>query len=113
MRHERIENMKNGWFVGNFEPSMLKTNDVEAAVKVYKQGEYEAAHYHKIATEITVIISGQAKMFETVWNAGDIVIAEPGDITSFEAIENTVNVVVKIPGVNNDKYMAEDRGKLK
>lgn len=113
MKYERIENMKRGWFIGNFEPSLLKTNDVEAAVKVYKQGDYEAAHYHKIATEITVIISGQAKMFGRVWNAGDIVVVEPGDITSFEAIENTVNVVVKIPGANNDKYMAEDREEFK
>jgi len=107
MKHERIENMKRGWFIGNFEPSLLKTNDVEVAVKVYKKGDYEDAHYHKVATEITVIISGQAEMFGLVWNAGDIVVVEPGDTTSFEAIEDTVNVVVKIPGVNNDKYLAE------
>lgn len=107
MRHERIENMKRGWFIGNFEPSLLKTNDVEVAVKVYKKGDYEVAHYHKVATEITVIISGQAKMFGAVWNAGDIVVVEPEDATSFEAMEDTTNVVVKIPGVNNDKYLVE------
>ena len=109
MKHERIENMKRGWFVGNFEPSLLKTNDVEVAVKVYKKGDYEEAHYHKAATEITVIISGRAKMFEKVWDAGDIVVAEPGDVTDFEAMENTVNVVVKIPGVNNDKYLVKGK----
>ena len=103
MKHERIENMKRGWFVGNFEPSLLKTNDVEVAVKVYKKGDYEEAHYHKAATEITVIISGRAKMFEKVWDAGDIV------VTDFEAMENTVNVVVKIPGVNNDKYLVKGK----
>lgn len=108
MKHERIENMKRGWFIGNFDPSLLKTNDVEVAVKVYKKGDYEDAHYHKVATEITAIISGRAKMFGLVWNAGDIVVVEPGDTTSFEAIEDTVNVVVKIPGVNNDKYLAEE-----
>ena len=82
MRCERIENMKKGWFVGNFEPSLFKTNDV-------------------------VILSGRAKMFGTEWQAGDIVIAEPGDITDFTALEDTVNTVVKIPGINNDKYFAE------
>ncbi len=108
MKHEKIENMKRGWFVGNFEPSLLKTNAVEVAVKFYKKGDYEEAHYHKTATEITVTISGKAKMFGTVWEAGDIVIAEPGDITDFEAVEDTVNVVVKIPGVNYDKYLVRD-----
>lgn len=108
MKHEKIENMKRGWFVGNFEPSLLKTNAVEVAVKSYNKGDREAAHYHKAATEITVIISGQARMFGAVWKAGDIVVAEPGDITDFEAMEDTVNVVVKIPGVNYDKYLVRD-----
>ena len=41
------------------------------------------------------------------YGAGDIVVMEPNDITDFTALEdNTVNVVVKIPGVNNDKYIA-------
>lgn len=107
MQHEKLDNMKKGWFVGNFEPTLYKTNDVEVAVKKYNKGDYEDAHYHKIAEEITVVISGRAKMFGAEWIAGDIIIAEPGDITSFEALEDTVNVVVKIPGANNDKYIAE------
>ena len=44
-------------------------------------------------------------MFQHEWNAGDIIVVEPGDITSFAALEDTVNVVVKIPGANNDKYL--------
>lgn len=107
MKCEKIDNMKKGWFVGNFEPSLFKTNDVEVAVKKYSAGDYEEAHYHKIATEITVVMSGRAKMFGTEWQAGDIIIAEPGDVTDFTALEDTVNTVVKIPGINNDKYFAE------
>ena len=62
MKTSKLSEMKGGWFVGNFEPSLYKTNDVEAAVKSYKAGTYENSHYHKIATEITVIISGEVKM---------------------------------------------------
>lgn len=108
MYSEKLENMVKGWFVGNFNPSLCRTNDVEVAVKNYKKGESEQAHYHKIAKEITVIISGRVKMFEKEWKAGDIIVAEPGDVTSFTALEDSVNAVVKIPGANDDKYLVEE-----
>ena len=62
MKSAHLEDMVKGWFVGNFEPTLCKTNDVEVAVKNYKAGDHEGKHYHKIATEFTVIISGQVRM---------------------------------------------------
>ena len=44
-------------------------------------------------------------MFNQEWEAGDIVITEPGDLTSFEALSDTVLTVLKLPGVTNDKYI--------
>lgn len=108
MRVEKIDNMTKGWFIGNFEPSLYRTNDCEVAVKKYEKGDKEGKHFHKIATEYTVIISGKVRMFEQEFTAGDIVVVEPGDITAFEALEDSMNVVVKIPGANNDKYEVED-----
>lgn len=108
MYSARLADMTKGWFVGNFEPSLCKTNDVEVAVKKYKKGDSESAHYHKIATEITVVVSGRVEMFQQEWNAGDIIVVEPGDTTSFAALEDATNVVVKIPGANNDKYLVEE-----
>ena len=105
MKTAKLENMVKGWFIGNFEPSLLKTNDVEVAVKSYKKGDYEARHHHKIATEFTCIISGKVKMNGIEYGAGDIVVIEPNESTNFECLEdNTINVVVKFPGANNDKY---------
>ena len=107
MKTSNINEMVKGWFIGNFEPSLLKTNDVEVAVKNYNKGDYESAHYHKIATEFTVIISGRVKMNNIEYKSGDIILIEPNESTDFEALEdNTVNVVVKIPGANNDKYLS-------
>ena len=48
MKVAKLDDMIKGWFVGNFEPTLLKTNDVEVAVKRYKKGDYEDRHYHKI-----------------------------------------------------------------
>lgn len=108
MKINNIDKMVRGWFIGNFEPTMLKTNDCEIAIKKYNAGSYEEKHFHKIATEITVIIRGKVKMFNQIFEEGTIIEVEPGDITDFTALTDTETVVVKIPGVNNDKYLLED-----
>lgn len=108
MKEAKLNSMINGWFVGNFEPTLFRTTDCEVAYKTYKKGEYEEKHFHKIATEITLIAKGRVKMFDKEYREGDIIIVEPGDATSFEALEDCANVVVKIPGVNNDKYLVEE-----
>ena len=59
----------------------------------------------KIATEITLVLEGQVKMFDQVWNEGDIISIEPNEATAFEALEDTITVVVKIPGALDDKYL--------
>lgn len=108
MKIEKLSNMKRGWFIGNFEPSLYRTNACEIAVKIYKAGDYEEEHYHKIATEYTVIIRGTVRMFNQIFSAGDIVICEPGDKTDFKALTDAENVVVKIPGANNDKFLCKE-----
>ncbi len=108
MNIAKLEDMFKGWFVGNFEPTLLRTNDVEVAVKSYNKGDYEEKHYHKIATELTVIISGRVKMNGVEYGKGDIIVMEPNEATDFECLEDgTQNVVVKIPGANNDKFLVQ------
>lgn len=107
MKINNLDKMIRGWFVGNFEPTMKKTNDCEIAIKKYKAGSYEEKHFHKIATEITVIIKGKVKMFDQIFEEGTIIEVEPEDITDFTALTDTETVVVKIPGVNNDKYIVK------
>lgn len=107
MKTARLSEMFKGWFVGNFEPTLYRTNAVEVAVKKYKAGESEGKHYHKLATEITVITSGKVVMNGVTYAEGDIIVLQPHDISDFSAVTDAVTTVVKIPGANNDKYMAE------
>jgi quercetin dioxygenase-like cupin family protein len=100
--------MKKGWFVGDFEPTLYRTKDVEAAVKTYKAGDNETGHYHKIATEITVVIDGEVLFNGQKFVKGDIVVLAPFEKTRFEALTDAVTAVVKIPGAPNDKYEEED-----
>ena len=100
----KLEDMIKGWFIGNFEPSLYTTNDVEVGIKKYSAGDYENAHYHKIATEFTVIISGTVEMNGVQYFENEIIKIIPGVKTNFKAITDVVTVVVKLPGANNDKY---------
>ena len=106
MRYSNLSQMVKGWFVGGFSPSVFDSQNCEVAVKHYKAGDFEEKHFHKIATEITVVISGQIRMMNRVWGAGDIIILDPNEATDFEALTDCVNVVVKIPGAPNDKYLS-------
>ena len=104
MKIEMLSNMVKGWFIGNFDPTLYKTNEVEVAVKIYKEGDYESTHYHKIAKEFTAVITGTIEMGGQKIEAGNIAIIEPGEKISFKALTDTTLAVIKIPGVNNDKY---------
>jgi quercetin dioxygenase-like cupin family protein len=105
MKLHKLKDMFKGWLVGNFEPSLYKTDDVEVAVKNYKAGEIDEKHYHKIATEITIISDGTVRMNGTIYGSGDIITIEPGEATDFEALEDTTTTVIKIPCVKDDKYI--------
>lgn len=108
MRLERLDNMFKGWFVGDFSPTLLKTEAVEVAVKAYKKGDAEEWHYHKIATEVTVVVSGEVRMCGQTFKEGDMIVLEPLEGTDFLAITDAVTAVVKLPGAKNDKYLREE-----
>lgn len=104
MENSHLNEMVKGWFVGAFEPALLTSKDFEVAVKRYKAGESEPKHFHKLATEITVVVSGKVKMCDQTWDEGSIIKLAPGEATSFLALEDAITVVVKTPSVIGDKY---------
>ena len=107
MNKAKLDDMIGGWFIGNFEPSLLKTNDVEVAVKNYKSGDAEDEHYHKVATEYTVILKGKVKMMGVEYSEGEILTIFPNESTDFLALTDVTTVVVKVPGASNDKYITK------
>jgi len=104
MRQHKLSDMTKGWFVGDFSPVVLPSQTTEVAVKNYAAGAVEARHVHKVGTEVTVIVSGRARMNDLVLETGDIVLIEPGEATDFEALTDVTTVVVKTPSVAGDKY---------
>lgn len=104
MKHDRLERMVKGWFVGDFAPVALRTSDCEVAIKHYAAGDHEGAHYHAVATELTAIVSGRVRMLGGEWGPGDILTIEPGEATDFLALTDAVTVVVKHPSAPDDKF---------
>lgn len=102
-----LKDMIGGWFVGDFEPTVARTDAFEVGVKSYKAGDRDARHYHKIAREITLVVSGSVRMLDKVWDAGSIVVIEPGVVNEFEALTDATLTVVKIPSAKDDKYLVD------
>lgn len=104
MREFNLNEMVKGWFVGDFKPTAIKSQKFEVAVKHYKKGDYEPSHYHKIATEVTVICTGRVKMNEKEYHEGSIIVIEPNEATDFFVLEDAITCVVKTPSALSDKY---------
>jgi len=47
MIRDDLKNMFRGWFVGNFEPSIYKTDQFEVGVLFHSKGEKWPNHFHK------------------------------------------------------------------
>ena len=105
MQAVKLKDMVRGWFVGDFSPTAHLTTAVEVGFKSYSKGDKEARHFHKVATEITLIHSGHVRMNGQEFHDGDIIILQPMESCDFEVLEDTHTVVVKIPGALNDKYL--------
>lgn len=100
-----LKEFTKGWIVGNFNPTLLNTDNFEVAIKRYKSGDYEEKHHHKIATEITVIVEGEVEMNSVKYSKDDIITINPNESTDFKCVTDVITVVIKTPSVNNDKYI--------
>lgn len=104
MKTSKLSDYKGGWFIGDFFPSVLYVKDFEVAIKHYKVGESERSHYHKLATEVTVIVKGSALMNGSLKNEGDVIFIEKGESTDFIPLTETITCVIKTPSIIGDKY---------
>lgn len=104
MRLSHLRDMIRGWFIGDFTPAALRSTIFEVAVQHRAAGSIEPAHVHRAATEITVLVSGRARMAGIDLEPGHILTLSPGTPASFEAVTDTISVVVKTPSSPGDKY---------
>jgi hypothetical protein len=100
----RLDDMVRGWFVGPFAPTALATPGCEVAVKRFAAGEREAPHHHRVATEVTLLLEGRARMGGRELGPGDGLVLPPFTESDFEALTDVLLVAVKTPGQPDDKF---------
>lgn len=104
MKVSKLADTHRGWVLGHFS-DILKTTDFEMGVLVHKKDEKWAAHYHKIATEYNVLVSGKMRVCGAELVSGDIFIIEPDEVADPIFHEDCTIVCVKVPSVPGDKYI--------
>ena len=106
MKLARLSEFTNGWFLGNFNPSLFKSEDFEVCVKNFKKGDVEAAHFQKVATEVTVVLSGSVRMGDHILQVDDILTIYKGEVCDFEALSDCKVLGIKFPSLPEDKVLA-------
>lgn len=106
MKKYNVDEMQGGYFIGNFEPSVFKTDKVEIAEKKFYKGDFETGYYRKIDKEIVYIVKGKLENNGNVYTDGDILLFEPGEIISWFVLEDSKVIVMRFPGTKKDLYKA-------
>ena len=104
MKKYKLSNFYKGWFIGNFEPSLFKTKEFELGLLFKKKGSLEKSHYHAIATEYNLLVTGSMSFKGELLEPGDIFIIEAGETSEVVFHEDCQLVCFKIPSIPGDKY---------
>lgn len=100
----KLDFFKGGWFIGNFSPAMLRTDQFEVCYKYHTKGEAWPAHYHKLGTEYNLLVRGKMKMHDQILEAGTLFIMERYEVADPEFLEDCEVLIIKTPSVPGDKY---------
>ena len=103
----KLKDMKGGWLIGDFEPSILRTQDFEVACVKHTKGDNWPVHYHKEATEINVMIKGKMRIQDTILTEGDIFVIKPYEVADPVFLEDCEVVCIKTPSCPGDKYIVQ------
>lgn len=105
MKFSHLQDYTRGWLIGDFEPSLMRTSEFEIGVLTHKKNEVWPAHYHKVADEYNVLVSGSMLINNTLVEPGTVFHVEKGEVAHPQFLEDCVVVVIKTPSVIGDKYV--------
>lgn len=108
MKVYKLEDMKGGWYIGDFSPTTFHSKDFEVCYKEHFKGEKWDTHYHKEGTEINLLIKGKMTIQGRELNSGDVFILNPYEIADPIFLENCKIVIVKTPSIPGDKYTVSE-----
>lgn len=104
MHVTKLSDYIRGWFIGDFKPTVLRTEDFEVGVLTHKKDEKWPAHYHKQSIEYNVLVSGKMIVQGKELNSGDVFVFDKGEIADPVFVEECTIVCVKVPSIPSDKF---------
>ena len=104
IKKNRLENMTRGWCIGDFEPSILKTDAFEVGYLKHPKDQVWPAHLHKEVDEYNILIKGRLTINNETIEQGEIFVVPKGMLTSAKFLENCEIVCIKVKSNTKDKY---------
>ena len=106
-----LKDYKN-WFLGAFSPAILNTKDFEIAIFDIPKGHTSDQHFHLIASELNLIISGACTVVNNgikhKLKDGELFLFPPKVKTMVTYTKDTKLLVIKFPSVPfGDKFYSE------
>ena len=95
--------MDGGWIIGNFKPSILKTEKFEIGILKHPKNQKWPSHYHSIITEYNVLLKGKMKINGKIINEKDIFVINPKEIARPIFLEDCEVLCIKVPSIIGDK----------
>ena len=104
MREYDVNYLIGGWFIGDFDKSVLKTTEFEVAYKTHYAGEHWESHYHAQAEEINYLIEGTMSINGSTLIGPTIFVLEKMEVADPIFITDVKLIVVKTPSIPGDKF---------
>ena len=104
MKKCNLSEFWRGWFIGNFEPSVLKTDQFEVGVLTHAKDEVWPKHYHAQHTEYNLLLKGKMLICGEIINEGEFFIMFPNEVADPVFLEDCTVLCIKTPSVPGDKH---------
>ena len=98
-----LSEFTRGWFIGDFEPSVLKTSKFEVGVFKHSKGEDWPTHYHLFHDEYNVLVTGKMSIYGTIIEPETVFVVPKKSVVKPVFLEDCVIVCVKTPSRPGDK----------
>lgn len=102
MEKINMKKMKRGYFIGDFEPSAFRTNQVEICYKGASKYTLDAGYYRKIDVQFIFLNRGTAEINGKKFKKFDLIKFEPGEVINIFALTNIEMTIIRFPGTKGD-----------
>lgn len=99
-------NEYGGWFVGNFNPSLIESKNLEFGYKRILKNTKPDYHFHKFKTEYTILLEGKIICLDTkrVINPITCIKLSPYEKNDQFFESDSLILVINTPSKKGDKY---------